>query len=623
MNAALLRKELFPLLWETLLSVLIAVVALALAGESVLPWGPPLPGSGEGLPLVALMLLLTGLALGLWPFEAERSTGTQAWLQQRPTGARGAFHARVAAAWISLATLWLGTLALHLAWTRFASPWGAAPDLSRLPSYLSLGVLAFCGHALGAWAAHLPRAERSARLGAALLGACSLYALGAQLSLRWDGDPAAPLARFVLVLLGVGVVLLAGAARLARARLEPERAPGAAHSLRLALPGVLVLGLGVAMTPSSLQAVLERGALRAAPRVVFDAEGRPALASSAGLPGDDLLFDARATPLAWAGAAPPPLVRRFAGRPFELRPATLTLLGGDLHRPLGWYDEAARLFLVYDVQGERLVGPRTLGLDGQPLPAGALPVWGDDAPSVAFVDPAAGRAWKLHRGPQGVRLDEAPLPDGRRLLGVERVHWLRRARAGLLEPYGVSDHLVARAADGPWSWSADGWVPFVPDDDDVLESALHEAAVVRVARAGDGLQPRVEVRAADGGELLLAAPAAVHDGTSLLFAQALSAARPPLLAAWSASRPLSDLDRPHGALDAWTRDPALAGAQRPWLLAASLAVSVLLALAVRRHLGRLPGERGLRTAWTLAVLLLGIPAALAAGFVEPRRPRGA
>ena len=76
MNAALLRKELFPLLWETLLSVLIAVAGLAFAGEDVLPWGPPLAGVGDGLPLVALGLLLTGLALGMWQFEVERSAGS-------------------------------------------------------------------------------------------------------------------------------------------------------------------------------------------------------------------------------------------------------------------------------------------------------------------------------------------------------------------------------------------------------------------------------------------------------------------------------------------------------------------------------------------------------------------
>lgn len=623
MNAALLRKELFPLLWETLLSVLVAVAGLAFAGEDVLPWGPPLAGVGDGLPLVALGLLLTGLALGMWQFEVERSAGTQAWLHQRATGARGAFRAKVAAAWISLATLWLGTLLLHAAWTRFTSPWGAALDLSRLAPYLALGVLAFCGHALGAWAAHLPRAERSARLGAAFLGACSLYFLGAQLSLRWGGEQAAPIVRFVLVMLGVGAALLAGAGRLARARLEPERAPGVAHSLHIALVGVLVLGPGVAMTPLSLQGLLDKGARRSAPRIVFDAQGRPAVASSTGLPGDDLLFDARSTPLAWGLDGPPPLVRSFPGEPFELRPATLTLLGGDVDRPLGWYDEAARLFRVYEWQGERLVGLRTLGLFGQPLPAGSLPIFGWDAPSVAFVDPGAGRAWRLHRTPEGVRLDEAPLPEGRRLLGVERVHWRRRARAGLLEPYGVSDQLVVRAQDGPWTWTADGWAPFVPEDDDVLESGLDGVAVVRVARAGDGLLPRVEVRAADGGELLLEAPAAVHGEASLLLAQGLSALRPPLLVGWSASRPLSDLDRPRAALDAWTRDLALVDARRRWLLAAALALSALQALAVRWHLGRAPHERGLRAAWTLAVVLLGLPAAIAAGLLEPQRPRRA
>jgi hypothetical protein len=356
---------------------------------------------------------------------------------------------------------------------------------------------------------------------------------------------------------------------------------------------------------------------------VFDADGRPAVASAVGLPGEDLLFDVRFTPLAWAGDGPPPLVRRFAGEPFELRPATITLLGGDVEQPLGWYDEAARLFQVYEWQGDRLAGLRTLGLDGQPLPAGCLPVFGWDAASVAFVDAAAGRAWKLHRTPGGVRLDEAPLPDGRRLVGVDRVHGLRRARTGLLEPYGVSDSLVVRAEDGPWAWTAEGWAPFVPEDGEVLESRLQEVAVVRVARAGDGLRPLVEVHDADGGQLLLEAPAAVPGAASLLLSQGLAALRPPLLAGWSATRPIADLDRPREALDAYTRDLALVGSRRPWLVALALGVSAVLALTVRRHLGRAPHERGLRTAWTLAVLLLGLPAAVVAWLVEPGRPRGA
>jgi hypothetical protein len=548
--------------------------------------------------------------------------GTETWLHLRATGADGAFRAKVLAGWASMAILVLGTLALHALWTRLASPWGAAADWSLLGGHLALGGLALSGHALGAWAAHLPRAERSVRVGAALLGAASLYTLAAQTSLRWDRGPEPPIARFVLVQLVLAGALLLLAWGLARARLEPGRAPGARHSRRNALLAVLLLGLPVALTPTSLQDALARLAQRGAPRIAFGEDGRPVVQDGGGLPGDDVIFDARSTPLSWADAGPPPLERRFVGQPFDFRPATLMLLGGDVQQPLGWYDQVSRRFRTYVWHGGRATELRTLGLaDGAPLPAGALPVFGWDAASVAFVDAASGGAWQLHRTPDGTpRLDEAPLPGGERLVGLERVHWLRFARAGLYEPYGVSDQLLARGETGLWTWTDGGWAPWTPEDDDVLESRFDEAVLVRLQRAGDGLRPRVAVRDERSGELLLEAPAASPGETRVLLAQGLSLARPPLLAVLAALRPDAVRDETDTALDAYTRDVALAGGARPWLLGGALAVAALLALSVRRHLGREPGERGLRAAWTLAVLLLGVPAAIAAGLVEPPRP---
>jgi hypothetical protein len=364
-------------------------------------------------------------------------------------------------------------------------------------------------------------------------------------------------------------------------------------------------------------------AQREAPRVVLDADGRVVAEERIGLPGDNLVFDSRSTPLSWIRETAPPLDRRFLGHPFDLRPATLTLLGGDVFHPLGWYDQASRRFHAYEWQGTRAVALHRLGLgpEAGPLPAGSVPIFGSEATTATFVDPASGQAWVLHRTPDGVpRLDVAPLPDGQRLVGIERVHWLRRARAGLYEPYGVSDELVVRGdAGGLWTRGPDGWTPYVPEDDDVLESEFDAVVRLRLVPTGDALHPRVQVRDAQTSDLLLEADVTAPGTANALLSQGLAAARPPLFAAVAALRPPGVPEERAWALDPLARDVALDGGARPWLLLAGLALSALLVLCVRPYLGRAPGERGLRAGWSVAVLLLGLPALIAMSFVEPPR----
>lgn len=653
-NRTLLAKELHPLFAETCVAGVFSAGVLAALGEGVLSYGPPTSRAGDGLPAFALAALAVGYSLGAWQIEIERRENTESVLHLRSTGVIGALRAKIAAAWISLFTLGCLSLGLHALFVRWISATGGAAEWDRVIDYAALGSLAFSSHAIALWASHLPR-KGVLRAVAGIAAAVGLFALSGTIALRSGEYDSSRAPSFVAVQAVVTAIALAWTHGLARERAEAERPLPPALALAQIPLGIALIGTPTWMAATSVQNSLQRDlgearvalvrdaagriepVLREGGRVFrMDADGKPTgaalhvgMRAVEGEPGAapwEWVYDAASTPLEWAVDAPQPLQRRFRGQKFDLGPARMLLLGRQSERPMGWFDPSTRRLHVLRWDGDRAVERRVLG-KGPAQTAFSRetwPIFGSGGSSVAWFDASDATLWRLSPASEGgwPSFDPAPLPDGARPIGVERVHSAARVRLGLNEPYGVSDVLVVRSQDGLWDWSDFGWRPYQADPQSILESERLARIEQRLRRANsDGLRPKVELVDARDGTV----SAAIVDPVTWpkrwlgVASCAMSLLRPPIVAAWAHMRPIGALDAPRERSDAFVRDVALFGGTRAWLVGLSFALSFTFAWIALRQLGTSARDRGRTRVWVVLVALLGMPAIAAMGMLEPPR----
>ncbi len=657
---ALLKKELHGLLPETVISGFLGGAGLIAVGRFAVDWGPPGHDVGDGITIYAMTMLLTGAALGFWQLYTERKEGTDAYLIHRATGAAGAFQAKLLAGWISLSLLVVMVLAIHALWFALFSPAGPLARWERAWQHLALSTLIFSGYGLGLWTSALPRAE-STRFLMLLLACSSSLALSSLVSLRWNGGPSAPVLRFALVQIALAAAFTWQARRTYLSGVEPERPLGgrlALWNVPLALVG---LALPFALLQSSLQKGLRGRILSNREHIVQAPDGELFLAGrfgrfasgfvrfdQSGLPvseellrytgwgrggGEDYwtVFHPDQTPLAWSTSSPPPLRRLFVGKPFELSSSWLHIRGLGWPnlpwRPTAWLDQASGWVHAAESIAEEPVAMHRLGKgsSSERFSRSTMAVFPSEGSGACLVDRSDASAWRLEGQGAGTRMVPAPLPEGERLIDVERVHSLWRIHVGLYEPFGVSDTLVARGERGHWSWTDTGWVPYEGWPGSVLESQAPAAIELRVRNAnGDGLAPRIEVLDARTGDVRFAHDYLPRTGVqklALLGAQVLAVLRPPLASLPALRQDASAPERMRRPLDKFVLDPALAGGHRAWLAVLGFLLALAMAATASRHLGRSGSDRPLRLLWIALVAVLGLPAFVACCFVEPQRLR--
>ncbi len=656
---ALFAKEWAELRAQSLVAGILGGIGLCVVGRYVLDYGPPERGLAGGAPLWALIALTTGAAMGYWQWLQERMRGTDVYLCHRASGPGGAHRAKVVVGLLGLGVILALGLGLHAAW--FAAFSEAAPlaRWERVFDHLALATLLVSGHGLGLLASVLPRKE-STRFAVLLLGAGTLYLVAATTSLRWDREPEAPLLRFALTQLALGALFALFAGRIVRAAGEPERPLRGGAALALAPLAVLLLAAPFAILPTRLQRGLHERLLEHKEHLVRLPDGRIAAAAPTGDPGSSFallgtdaaaepevlegygdspfdpdarvwsVYDPDQTPLAWATPTPPPIERRFTGRPFELDGPFVWMRDVGQGDRAAWYEPARGRVLAIESGHD---GPKALARLGKG-PSGArfspdtvvVFAHAREGPREAvLVDRADGSAWRLADGDTGPTLVPAPLPEGDELVDVERVYGLWRVRAGLLEPYGVSDVLLARGRNARWAWSGSAWKRYEPEPGDVLASEADAAVVVRVQREGDDvLWPSIAVTDARTGEVRLVHTWSARGARDRWLAgaiQAVAVLRPPLASAAAFLAPASRWEGPSGPLDRWYLDPALLGGRRPWLVALGLLLAALLAASAARYVGRAPADQARRRLWVALVLAIGWPALFALALIEPRRAR--
>ena len=607
-----------------------------------------LQGSGlrERHLLIGGVYLIEGLVLGFAQFGAERWNRTEAYLVHRGTGVGGAFAAKLVAGLVALAVLVVAPLALWLAAQLASGGWIEGAPLAHLGHALGVATTCLGGYAVGAFATQL-RGTWSQRVCLGVLAGCTvLYAA------KIGADPVealgqASLARFVAVQAVLAVAVLAVAFGLFRSGEDSARTWPPVVAAAFAVVALELFTLPYIVAPAAATRALRRGMIEAGPAVVqasdgtlyraeeldgrrwslTDAEGRPAPDGLArdfngwGRDDDPLrtLYRPSSIPLSWTQRPDDALEPRPARSWVFERPARRILTGAEDAR----YDVVrGRLALVVrDERGDgRWVELEVPARMGVCYPSGVP--FGERRPPL-LVDVAGGRLFALDATPgREPRLVEQRLPDGDRVVGVQRSQTAHRLRAGLFEPLGTSDSLVVLGERGPYTWLGDRLAPTAEVDADRLAGLVPPSGAVpgglRLAPVDvDGLGHVLEVRDAATGRVRLEVEtrAGPLRAATMHLSTLVSA---PVAALVSWSRPPIEPTRADRATSEPLADPLLLGRSRTGLLAAVLALGALLAVSTWRTLGRAGSPPLARSLWTVGTLFLGLSAWFLARLFAPR-----
>ena len=680
---ALLRKE--------LVQILPAQVFVALVQAVILTWSIPprallLPSRidmAEAYWVWSWVAILEGTLVGMLQFGRERSARTEAYLVHRGTGGTRAFTAKAIAAALALGVLvLLPPLAYgiwHVAWF----PSVEHPLTERLGYFVAVGACSLPAYAIGALCAQI-RKRWGIRSLLGLLGMLTLSFVCTISSFAFAGADRTPVAPFVVLQFVIAVVTLALAHALFKAGEDRQRPwPGrpavvaaVAAILMTWIPWIGFVATSQQVARSSLFTTYpqivegERRTLYTVQRikrrdahdssVVFhenefrDARGN-LVQVDRGDEYDRIAFDLdpfltlfdpstswlhRTTP---NSTIEPPFWQRVGVYGFEGAWSRLNI--GNQYPWDSWLRVSeGTVYLVgkeYSVREQTATTLLHRPDTGQPFSDRTLIATGFDRfTAMLLIDRSDLTLWQATG--QEPTLDPVALPNGDRLLGLERLHPWHSVRAGLFDqPGGIEDFLFL-GETGRYVWSDGHLQPFLDaapnsirrgparqsvssaSDGYVSPGEIADAIVWRMEPTRiDGLGFRLEVFDAQSGELALAhdyLPESTEQKGWAALAWLMSPARSPAGALWSHFA--ADVE-PRNATRLLSyssvRDPLLLGGARPGLLAACLAVGVVLAALAHRRIGRNPRDRAVRRTWTLAILLLGLPAWILFRLLEPSR----
>lgn len=626
MNASV-RKELQQIA-RPAGAVLAAAVAATMAfGSQVIEIAEPgFGGNDAGRPLGAAFAL-AGALLGWHQFAVERARSTESYLVHRDGGHASAFRAKCSAAWIALAIALATLAAAFVARTWLFDTAAPVARWDALRCALWTALVFVPAHAAGVFASQLRGSSGARVLGFIAAGGGSLVI--ALLASR----PVGSLGSASIALYGGAIALtswvwLALGSRMFAAGEDPDLP----HRSTLSLASsALVLACAVPLVEnvaSSYQRGLG-GVLEARrPALVADAERRvflaardeggwrevdpasgervgPELAGFRGRLFDEtspytLLYTPLATPLEWHSPAGDPSRLRVRKDAFSFSGSWQHLLLAGRGEWSAWLSSREREVVAYRRSEERLERERLARPDGRGFSAQTVIVYGAGADGSAgiLVDLADATAWRLDTAGEHPALSPLALPDGDRILGVEQLQSVARARLGTWEPFGYSDRLALRGERGLYialgaslvAWTSDA--TFVAPED---FAGRVEYRVIRVG--GDRIAPVLAVLdARDGRELLRHdfRPRGPVEGTLAGAIRAIGLLRSPLAT-------LAGL-----SLDGATvRGPLLEyalHAARPWWF---VHFALVLALALATHRRLAGASQGLRAFWIAAVMLAG------------------
>ncbi|HEX6811526.1 MAG TPA: hypothetical protein VF384_07875 [Planctomycetota bacterium] len=562
---------------------------------------------------------ITGVVLGSVAACFDEVLGTREFLAQRPLARTALIRARLRALLIVLACSFvLGPIG---AWIGFAAfhdgMWHTR--LAALPAIYAAYVVALSGAGIGVAAGSLPVPWwQRIVVAAAWFGAS--FALIDAVSRGYQG--AARMAPFVFAHVGAAAVFFAIAAVAARYDADPDRPraqvlraiAGVPAAAALAVLWTVPCGEGQARAIDLLQdaypVVLKRGDEHVLVRATHE-------------PGVWRVCDRdhRSTGERIDGRQP--------GRGGVRRPMpSWHWLSFGFDAPLwhsghqsGWSDTTTVLLAADGLVWTRSLadGLRATGRGAELLPFANDSLIGDVGDSVVVIDGATRQPWRyddaaghfvpmpLPAGERGEQLGWASLddkdPDDAALLAQladpkRAWAWQRRFVRTQHGAYTVRDGalvavpgLLARVDRGRWA------------RDDALATNQTDPIVIPIELPDDGspVRFRHELRPRTANEWARAVPAFV-----------LSLCRPPLL---QAIGHVTVMPRRGG----WLFDRLVADGRRPWLVLGSFVLGAALAWSFARRLRRLGADRAVVRLWSVAIVLLGLPALLVAWAAE--RPR--
>ncbi len=647
---ALIRKEWAQARVNVIL-VLAALVALwfLVFEDTDLLW-PPGWSDDETMNFAALLALFAGLQLGFAQFASESLWKTRQLLTHRATGAQGAFRAKCLVGLTGATVFAFGPPLIWSLVQRWNSPWQHDGMWSRVLDFALVSTIAWSAWSYAALCSQLRhgmglRCLATFTAGAGLFGVAALGSMALLHAPAWC-DWLFPVASALMALV---VAWCAG--RAFCAGVDPDiplrnRAGIALASglLLVAGPPLMLVGraassfaAGELRDSFAVLAILPEGEVL---RADFDRDGFVVRRDADGREHEDARLRDRESKhprgwrqgvltafapywLDWGWPEPDQKMRMVArGRAFAFGGAwtpvapwrRIDINNASIARGEYFEHRTGRYHVFLSEEGR----PRHVQWATN-ASAQCVRVWNvADRTHDVLVD--LERLTMLRRVEVDGRFSmvEAHLPEGDRLLGVERLVTSAWAKVGYRAPFSYENAGVLRGERGLYVPSGDGFAPYVMEEGatSVPTSVADDMQRYSVSYAEyDALDPTLEVvEIASGKQLFLgsvARPGIGQTATHALAYLACFCAPPPsLLLSYSRATPWANRS-------AWDMH-ALLGGKRPWLLALGLGFAAWLAWNVHKEARLWRRSPGLAIFWTAAVLVLGLPAWVLFRWCEPK-----
>ncbi|MCC6409712.1 MAG: hypothetical protein IT453_21335, partial [Planctomycetes bacterium] len=458
-----IRKEWRQIAWLVWLVAVVVAVAPSLWGNEWIELGEPGFGGNDSARASFAVWTFVGAALGFLQFREERARSTESYLVHRDGGHAAAFRAKVVAAWLAW-TIWVSIFALvFIARTWLFDPAAPVARWSSLAeaAWIALGFVP--GHAFGVFAA-LVRANSAMRFTAFLSTAGGTIVAASLASRDVFGTGAASASLYVATLAALTALGLALSSRMFAAGDDRELP----FAPRIGLLGAtLVLACTVPLLENVLSSYQHAAVLaleKRRPMILAGADRVPFLATEtdAGwrrvdpktgeLVGEPLigfearLFDREAdyamlhahwmTPLEWSEPSGDPTRMRVSRDPFLFAGSWQHVVLGGKGQWSAWLSSKSRRVDAYRRSETKLERVELTRPDAREFSERTVIVYGggEKGGEGALVDLADGTAWRVRFEGERPALAPIALPDGDRIVGVEHLQSVHRARIGAWEP---------------------------------------------------------------------------------------------------------------------------------------------------------------------------------------------